>query len=77
MVREFFTVACLCSVAALAQQSELHRAAVQGDLSRFRSLVDAGADLNAKDADGASPLHYAILYDRSDLADSSFLTNPI
>lgn len=39
----------------------LHIAAANGDVSFARMLVDSGADVNAADARGFRPLHYAIL----------------
>ncbi|WP_417746561.1 ankyrin repeat domain-containing protein [Rosistilla oblonga] len=42
------------------EHERLHFASGDGDLSLLRSLVDAGCDVNAKDADLAmTPLHYA------------------
>ena len=37
----------------------LHRAAWQGDLPKLRSLVASGANLDARDARGRTPLHIA------------------
>lgn len=38
----------------------LHEAARNGDIERLKSLLDNGADVNAKDEkNGAAPLHYA------------------
>jgi ankyrin repeat protein len=38
----------------------LHRAAAAGDLPRARELIREGASLNAFDAIGYAPLHYAV-----------------
>ena len=43
-------------------ESPLARAAIQADLDELQALVDAGADLNAKDALGRTALHMAAFY---------------
>ena len=47
------------SAAEVAVYDGLHRAAHLGDLAAIRSLVAAGADLNARDANGRTPAHVA------------------
>jgi ankyrin repeat protein len=37
----------------------LHQAAKDGDLEQVKSLIDKGADINAKDEKGQTPLHFA------------------
>ncbi len=53
-----FFCAALQSVAALAQ-SDVADAAMQGDNSAVSRLLQAGADVNAAQADGATALHWA------------------
>jgi ankyrin repeat protein len=38
----------------------LHRAVIQRNILEVESLLDAGADINERDAAGIPPLHYAI-----------------
>jgi len=38
----------------------LHEAAAQGQLQLIENLVSQGADINAQDADGRTPLHIAL-----------------
>ena len=46
----------------------LHTAALQGDLDAIRQHIDAGSDLNKKDAYGSSPLIVAATFGRTEVA---------
>ena len=41
------------------RRTELHYACVDGNVQKIRSLLDAGADPSASDANGWTPLHFA------------------
>ena len=41
------------------RRTDLHYAAVDGDLPRVAALLDAGADPSAADGNGWTPLHFA------------------
>jgi uncharacterized protein len=47
------------SAQQVAQYGGLHAAAWSGDLAQLQRLIDARADLNARDANGRTPLHVA------------------
>jgi hypothetical protein len=46
----------------------LHRAASDGELARVMELVDAGADLDARDHNGSTPLMLAMYHGHTDVA---------
>ena len=46
----------------------LHMAALQGNLDAIRQHIEAGSDLNEKDAYGSSPLIIATTFDKTDVA---------
>ncbi len=50
-------------------ESELHRAARQGDVSRLRTLAHQGGDLDARDANGRTALLAAVAAGRSEAVD--------
>jgi ankyrin repeat protein len=41
------------------RRRDLHYAALEGDLAGTRRLIAAGADVNAPDSNGFTPLHFA------------------
>jgi ankyrin repeat protein len=45
----------------------LHEAAAAGDIQQIKSLISAGADVNAKDDKGSTPLHYAVILANKDV----------
>lgn len=47
----------------------LHEAAAAGDIEQIKSLISAGADLNAKANDGTTPLHYAVILAKKDVTE--------
>ena len=51
----------------LALDGSLHQAAMAGDVSRIRSLIAGGANLNAKNKDGRTPLMLAAMYGHADV----------
>lgn len=63
----FPALCVVCFTAILAACSggdgdwtQLHQAAKGGDIAEVKHLIDGGADVNAKAADGVTPLHFAV-----------------
>ena len=60
----------LLSYSSLKNADVSLRAAVLiGDLAKVKSLIEEGADINAKDASGNTPLYYAIQQRNEDIAE--------
>ena len=53
-------VLCLTSLPAIA--GPLHEAAKSGDVAQIRTLLNQGADINARVENGYTPLHWAARY---------------
>ena len=49
--------------------TRLHKAAEEGQKETAELLIARGADVNAKDEDGDTPLDWAISYKRTEIAD--------
>ena len=48
-------------LAATAFADPIHEAAANGDLADVQAELDKGVDVNAKDEDGTTPLHFGLL----------------
>src|ERR1035438_4369901 len=62
MRRLRFLLLLLCGLAAATENTELLTAIRKGDLAAVKTLLAHGADVNARDAKGASALMYAAIY---------------
>ena len=58
----------LLTTKGAAPISAIHLAARAGDLAKVKSLIEAGAEVNAKDKGGQTPLFAAALADNDDVA---------
>ena len=52
----------------ISQRMNLHMAVLQGNLDAVKQHIEAGSDLNTKDAWGSTPLTIAITFDRTEIA---------
>jgi ankyrin repeat protein len=59
---------CLHPEAAVASDGRVADAAMRGDRATLRSLIKAGADVNAPGGDGMTALHWAAMHDDVSLA---------
>jgi len=64
------TVGCKKRAAKPAKPTKsLHQVVASGDIDLVRSLLSKGADVNAKDRSGRTPLHYAARWGHKDVAE--------
>jgi ankyrin repeat protein len=66
-------LAIIATLTLVGCTPELHKAASEGDADRVRELLDAGADVNVRNADKQrlqyTPLHWAAYYGHRDIAE--------
>lgn len=60
-------IVCLAIAAAEAAESRLVDAVKDRDLTAVRALLEQGADVNAAEADGTTPLYWAAVRDAADI----------
>ncbi len=68
-----FVVFCFCSLSTQAQTEQspsvsIHVSVLQGNLDAVKQHIEAGTDLNQKDAFGSCPLVLAAVFDKTDIA---------
>jgi ankyrin repeat protein len=68
MLRASITVLLLSIGSAVTLAGPLHDVVRAGDVEQVRALVEAGANLDEKDANGETPLNLAIVGDNATLA---------
>ena len=68
-----FLLTIIATLAFAGCTPDLHKAAREGDADRVRELLDAGADVNVRNADKQrlqyTPLHYAAYYGHLEIAE--------
>ena len=68
-IRTLLTITVVSLVASTAFAGPIHTAAEQGNLARVRTLLNNGADVNAKNNNGQTPLDSAVDWKHHDIAE--------
>jgi len=69
MKRTLLTLAVTSLLATTGFAAPIHDAAKTGDLAGVQAELDKGADVDAKDRIGSTPLDYAVIKKQPEIAD--------